>query len=120
MSNGFQRRPRGNQAEIGFEVTGGFLTESGEQRRQICERAIDEAMQRMGKPFRLIPSIHYVPDHSRGFQDSIVRVELTVPVEVHPSGKTAFQVTVPAYQDWGDSVIRTVLAFVVDWASKQA
>jgi hypothetical protein len=120
MSDRFQRRPRGHSAEIGFEITGGFLTESGEQRRQICERAIDEAMRKMDKPFRLIPPIGYVPDYSRGFQDSIVKVELTVPVEVDSSGKAGFQVTVPAFQDWGDAVIRTVLAFTVDWASKQS
>ena len=116
----FQRRPRGQQAEIGFEITGGFLTVSGEQRRQICQGSIDEAMQKMGKPYRVQGDIQYVPDYSRGALDSQVRVELTVPVEIDPSGQTALTMTVPMHQDWSDGVIRTVLAFVIDWASKQA
>jgi hypothetical protein len=117
----FQRRPRGSNLEIGFEITGGFLTISGEQRRQIGQRAIDEAMRKLGRPDIVVASdIKYVPDFSRGFDDARVRVELNVPVSVDPSGKVALVITVPAFQDWGQRVIETVVGFVVAWAQELA
>lgn len=118
--NRFQRRPRGSQAEIGFEVTGGFLTESGEQRRQICQRAIDEAMRKLGKAITVEGDIQYVPDYDRGFPDSKVRVDLNVPVSVDPSGRTALTMTVPIQQDWSEMVIRVVLNYVIAWATENA
>lgn len=118
MPGRFQRRPRGSQLEIGFEITGGFLTVSGEQRRQICQAAIDQALEKLGRSdIRVAADIQYVPDYSRGFEDSKVRVELNVPASVHPSLKTAHVITVPPFQDWSEAVINTVVAFVAHWAA---
>jgi len=103
---------------VGFEITGGFLTESGEQRRRICQEAIDDALEKVGRSdISVAAEIQYVPDYSRGFRDSKVRVELVVPAEVHPSLRTALVITVPPFQDWSEQVIKTVLGFVANWAA---
>jgi len=120
MPDRFQRRPRGLSLEVGFEITGGFLTVSGEQRRQICQAAIDEALVKIERAdISVATDIRYTSDPSRGFEDSKVRVELNVPVGINPAGVEALILNVPPFQDWSEQVITTVINFVVAWARQQ-
>lgn len=97
------------------------MTESGEQRRQVCQAAIGEALKKLGRPDITVDrDIEYWRDLFAGYEDSRVRVVLSVPESVNASGQVIHVINVPPYQDWSSQVITTVVGFVVAWAQELA
>ena len=106
----------------GFELTGGYLTITGEARRQQLEVALREVLDYYGlQTVTLDEPVCYVPDYSvdSAFTDSIVRVKLAVPESIDPRGKITFEMNVPPYLDWGKRVLEIVINFVATWAQAQ-
>lgn len=106
----------------GFELTGGYLTITGEARRQQLEYAIREVLDHFGlQVVELAEPVRYIPDYSRdmAYVDSIVKVVLAVPESIDPSGHVKFEINVPPFLDWGKQVLQIVINFVVDWCQGQ-
>ena len=116
------QRMRGGDGGLGYEITGAYSSINGEGRRRILMTEIERVLVDAGWPdITLNPDmteggVSYVPDYSRGYDDSIVRVDLLVPVEVQATGRDRLQLNVPPGQDWSQAVLEIVLVFVATWA----
>jgi len=116
------QKPRGDG--LGYEITGGYSSVNGEGRRRILMKELERVMRDMGWPdITLNPDqtgggVSYIPDHSAGYLDSIVRVDLLVPTSLQASGRDRIDLNVPPGQNWSQSVVETVLVYVANWVSE--
>lgn len=117
----FQKAPAD---PTGFELTGGFITVTGESRRLQLEAALRDIFTFFKLDVGLAESVEYIPDYNSldgwGYLDSVVKVVLAVPVEINPTGKVRFEINVPPFLDWGKQVLEIVLNYVAKWAKTQA
>lgn len=107
----------------GFEITGGYLTVTGESRRQQLEIAARQVLDHFNlQAVTLRSPIQYVPDYTldNGYLDSIVLVDLDVPVSINPRGRVKFEINVPPFLDWGKQVLEIVLNYVAVWAQQNS
>lgn len=109
---------------LGYEITGGYSSVNGEGRRRILMRELDRVLSELGWPdIRVDPDaqpgggVSYIPDHSRGYEDSIVRIDLLVPSFLEAGGKFRHQINVAPGQNWSQQVLEVVLVFVANWAN---
>lgn len=102
----------------GFELTGGYLTITGEARRQQLEAALREVLDHYGlQDVYLCEPARYIPEYGKesGYVDSIVRFAFHVPQSIATSGRVVFEVNVPPFMDWGKQVLQIVINRVADW-----
>ena len=117
----FQKSPSDPAA---FELTGGFITVTGESRRQQLEVALRQVLRHFKVNAELAETVEYVPDMNNtdgwGYLDSTVKVVLAVGPEIDPKGKVRFEINVPPFLDWGKQVLEIVLNFVAAWAQNHS
>lgn len=117
----FQKAPAD---PAGFELTGGFITVTGESRRLQLEAALRDIFVYFKLDVGLAESVEYIPDYNSldgwGYLDSVVKVVLAVPVTINPTGVVRFEINVPPFLDWGKQVLEIVLNYVAAWAKTQA
>jgi hypothetical protein len=117
----FQKSPSDPAA---FELTGGFITVTGESRRQQLEIAIGQLLRHYKLDAYLSEKVEYIPDMNNtdgwGYLDSTVKVVMAVSTAIDPKGKVKFEINVPPYLDWGKQVLEIVLNYVAVWAQKIA
>lgn len=107
----------------GFEITGGYLTVTGESRRQQLEVAVKQIFDHYGlTTVSLHAPIQYLPDYTldNGYLDSIVLLDLDVPVSINAKGRVKFEINVPAFLDWGKQVLEIILNFTAVWAQQNS
>lgn len=120
----FQRLGRRNGP--GYNITGAYASVTGEQRRRILIRELDVVLKNQGWPDITVDAdgpeggVSYIPDFSRNYEDSIVRVDLVVPAFVDARGKVRHEINVPPCNNWSQRVLEVVLVYIANWAAKLA
>lgn len=107
----------------GFEITGGYLTVTGESRRLQLEIAVRQVLDYYNLQSVTFHSpIQYIPDYTldNGYLDSIVLLDFDVPVNINPKGRVKSEINVPPFLDWGKQVLEIVLNFVAVWAQQNS
>lgn len=112
-----QRLP--NSVQGRFALTGGFISVTSEQRRRLLDELIAGILKEVRPDISVESGAQYLPDYSREYLTSIVRIGLIVPESVHPSGRAVLKITVPPTGGWSLVVIQRVIGYFQTWLGKQ-